>query len=140
MEPIKQKRQKFNILLHYGHLMEAKPHILAGYGAESTKDLTEKQLDELIIRVQAIINKKQTEGDQLTRQWRHKCLRMMHECGVDTHDWEAVNAFCMDKRIAGKHLYELTTDELQVLHRKLHNVRDRKAEKAEKIENVAFQN
>ncbi len=137
---IKQKRQRFNALLAAGMMMPAKKDILSGYGVESTKELTEIQLDDVIRRVTAIINQRKVDTDRTTREWRHKCLRMVKECGVDTQDWNGVNAFLMDKRICGKHLYELTIDELMTLHRKLHNVRDNKLAKQHEVKRLTISN
>ncbi|HLO59020.1 MAG TPA: hypothetical protein VK172_14915 [Lentimicrobium sp.] len=121
---LKQKRRRFNALLAAGQMMDAKEHILSGYGVSSTLDLTEPELDGLISRVEKLLAQKKDDTDKAIREWRHKCLRKMNECGINTNDWNAVNAFMLNKRICGKHLYELDLKELQVLHRKLHNVRD----------------
>ncbi len=122
MDVIKRKRQRFNILLRTGHMTNAKEYILGSYNVNSTTELTEKQLDDAILRVQRIIDEKFEPKDLQMRELRHKCLRMVAACGVDTQDWKAVNAFMLDKRIAGKHLYELSIPELNSLQRKLHAV------------------
>jgi uncharacterized protein YecA (UPF0149 family) len=140
METIKRKRQRFNALLYYAKMREAKEGLLAGYNAESTSELTEQQLDELIERVQAIIDEKGADADKIVRQWRHKCLRMIAECKVNTQDWNAVNAFMMDPRIAGKLIPELSLNELQALHRKLHNVRDEIIKKEKALTDKISQN
>lgn len=126
---LKQKRRRFNALLAAGKLMAAKEDILSGYGVSSTMDLTDSQLDEVIKRVEQLIGKQKQDTDLITRQWRHKCLRLINKCGVDTNDWNAVNAFMMNPRICGKHIYELDVCELQTLHRKLHNVRSNMIQK-----------
>ena len=130
---IKKKRKVFNALLAVGQMMDAKAHILDGYGVSSTLDLTDKQLDELIDRIRSIIDRKKTVVPKEMREWRHKCLRMMTKCSVNTNDWNSVNAFMEDKKICGRHLYELNLQELVILHRKLHNVALRKKEKQEEI-------
>ncbi len=137
---IRLKRQKLNALLAYGQMIDAKPHILESYGVSSTLDLSENELDELIIKVRQIIDSKNKHTSIEIRQWRHKCLCMIKECGIDTNNWNAVNEFMLDKRIAGKHLYELSSGELQSLHRKLHNVRDNKLKKAEEISRLTKAN
>lgn len=137
---ITEKRKRFNALLAFGRLTNSKPHILESYGVESTLELTEKQLDDAIEKVEQILSKmKATTGHEI-RSWRHKCLKVMTECGVNTQDWNAINAFMLDKRICGKHLYQLDTNELIVLHRKLHNVRDNKLSKQEEINRLASMN
>lgn len=122
-EIIKQKRKLFNILLVRTHQMDAKDHILAGQGVESTKELTESQLDDLISWANSLINDKHEQVSKEVRSWRSKCLRIMKDCGVNTQDWSAVNRFMLDSRVCGKHLYELkTVAELKKLHRKLHSI------------------
>jgi hypothetical protein len=137
---IKQKRQKFNTLLYYGQMRDAKEHILSGMGVKSTTELSEKQLDQVIDRVQRIVDERQSTQDKQVREWRHKCLLMVNACGIDTKDWNAVNAFMLDKRISGKHLYELTQTELVELHRKLHNVKANKDKKQAEINRLKTSN
>lgn len=50
---------------------------------------------------------------------RSCCLNRMYVLGVDTHDWSRVNAFCMDRRIAGKRFAQLQPEELKELDVKL---------------------
>jgi hypothetical protein len=137
---IKSKRRQFNALLAVGHMLEAKEHILSGYGVTSTMELTEKQLDELIISVQKLVNRKHEDADKETRSWRHKCLRLVKECGINTNDWNAVNDFLLQPRICGRHLYDLSVEDLQVLHRKLHNVRNNKIKKQQENDRLATMN
>ena len=47
---------------------------------------------------------------------------------MNTADWKAVDAFCKDKRIAGKVFRELDTEELNALNAKIRAMR-RKREK-----------
>ena len=56
------------------------------------------------------------------RKRRSECLRLMQRLGVDTTDWTRVNAFCEDRRIAGKVFGRLTAGELQRLGVKLRTV------------------
>lgn len=137
---LKLKRRKFNALLAVNQLMDAKGHILSAYGVESTLDLSELQLDDVIIRVEKMAHEKHRAANALTREWRHKCLKIMRECGVDTDNWSAVNEFMLNPRICGKHMYELSNADLQVLHRKLHNVRDNRVKKQIENERLAKSN
>ncbi|MFI3322453.1 MAG: hypothetical protein R3Y50_08015 [Rikenellaceae bacterium] len=50
---------------------------------------------------------------------RSVVLRRMQKLGVDTADWNAVDKFCLDNRIAGKVFYKLTIDELKAMVPKL---------------------
>lgn len=53
------------------------------------------------------------------RKERSATLRLMQKAGIDTSDWNRVNVFCRDPRIAGKEFARLTTDEHPRLRRKL---------------------
>ena len=49
------------------------------------------------------------------RRKRSMALHQMQLWGVDTANWDVVNKFCMDKRIAGKSFRALSGDELDAL-------------------------
>lgn len=53
------------------------------------------------------------------RMKRSLCLKLMQQWGVDTTDWQRVNSFCLDMRIAGKEFARLGVDELEALSVKL---------------------
>jgi hypothetical protein len=53
------------------------------------------------------------------RRKRSVALREMQLYGVDTTDWNRVNAFCKDARIAGKAFYGLSSKELDAVAVKL---------------------
>lgn len=53
------------------------------------------------------------------RRRRSSVLHQMQLYGVETADWNRVNSFCLDRRIAGKEFRSLDTVELEALDRKL---------------------
>lgn len=53
-------------------------------------------------------------------------LHQMQLLGIDTTDWSRVNAYCRDKRIAGKEFRELSEEELDRLLIKLRAIRKKK--------------
>ena len=57
------------------------------------------------------------------RQMRSKVLHQMQLIGVDTADWNAVNAYCYNPRIAGKPFGWLKLEELEELLKKLRAIR-----------------
>ena len=59
--------------------------------------------------------------EELRRQ-RSICLRLMQRLGVNTLDWNRINAFCQDGRIAGKQFRDITTEELKLLACKLRSI------------------
>ena len=60
---------------------------------------------------------------------RSDVLHQMQLYGVDTSDWNIVNRFCLDKRIAGKTFRALDTSDLEALYRKLRAMRQKKDNK-----------
>ena len=62
------------------------------------------------------------KGSPSRRRARSLVLRLLEDYGIDTGDWEAINAFCRDKRIAGKDFGRLDEEELEGLRRKLHAI------------------
>ena len=57
---------------------------------------------------------------------RSAVLHQMQLLGVDTADWSKVDAFCQNKRIAGKVFRELDGEELDALLIKLRIIRRKK--------------
>lgn len=93
--------------------------IMKPYGVESTADLTIEQLDELLKRFSAKYYR--TPPDAEGRRLRSIAMTLLTKYGVysTSDDWHKVNRFLMDRRIAGKLIYEMNTDELNDLIRKL---------------------
>jgi len=126
MKATTEQIQKFHVLLYRTHMLGQKQYMLRAYGVESTKDLSSDEINELITHLESLEAEKSAQNSKEVRQWRHKVLRMIAECGIDTQDWNKVNDFMMDSRIAGKLIYMHTVPELKVLHRKLHSVAEEK--------------
>lgn len=56
------------------------------------------------------------------RKHRSLCLKLMQQLGIDTTDWNRINAFCRDGRIAGKPFGMLNLEGLEQLARKLRSI------------------
>ena len=56
------------------------------------------------------------------RRKRSVCLKLMQQLGIDTTDWNRVDAFCKDVRIAGKVFRHISIDELEALAVKLRTI------------------
>jgi len=124
---IKEKRIIVHRLLWKLGAVENKADLLEAYGAKSTTELTDKQIDDLIYRLKLGLLSR-TEAPKELRTWRSNALTLLNKCGVyaTNSDWSSVNRFMLDKRICGKLLYELTVDELKVLSRKLRSIAEKK--------------
>lgn len=66
------------------------------------------------------------ERRELLRKWRSVCLKLMQEIGVDTADWNRVNAFCLNARIAGRAFGEISAAELKALAVKLRMIKKKR--------------
>lgn len=93
--------------------------ILEGYGVSSTADLNLEQLDELIDRY----SNAPPASEHIRRQ-RSSVMGLLTRLGVykDDSDWQRVNNYLMDSRIAGKLLFQMSSDELNVLDHKLRSI------------------
>ena len=60
------------------------------------------------------------------RRKRSEVLKLMQQLGVDTTDWNRVDAFCEDVRIAGKAFRHISIDELETLAVKLRAIKRKK--------------
>lgn len=62
------------------------------------------------------------------RRRRSAALHQMQLLGIDTADWDRVDDFCRDPRIAGTEFRRLDTDGLDALTRKVRAIRRKKHE------------
>lgn len=53
----------------------------------------------------------------------------MQKHGIDTTDWDRVDAYCLNPRIAGKKFIRLTTEELENVAIKLRIIQRKEREK-----------
>lgn len=79
-------------------------------------DLSAEEMTLLLLSLERTVD--DVRSSQLKKA-RSLCLHLMQKLGIDTTDWNRVNAFCRDVRIAGKAFYPLTLPELEALARKL---------------------
>ena len=59
------------------------------------------------------------EWKEVLRMKRSAILKLMQKVGVNTTDWDMINSFCENTRIAGKSFRSLNPEELDELGRKL---------------------
>lgn len=123
---MKQKIRKFNALLTGLGLQHTKEDILSGYGVESTLELSEAQLDELIERLSKMQTDK-TKTPEPIRRKRSVVLDLLTQMGIYNPEsatrWKRVNEYLLNPRIAGKLMYEMNEEELDKLARKLRAIK-----------------
>jgi len=95
--------------------------ILEQYGVTSTAELNENQLDELIQKFTQDKNFVSAE----TRHYRSIILKLLTEIGIydNKGNWERVNQYMMNPKIAGKLLYQLSVEEMKELQKKLRSIK-----------------
>lgn len=96
-----------------------------GGRTDSLREMTAKEYNDMCEAMQQMDqNRKVREiyREQL-RQKRSVALKLMQKHGIDTTDWNRVDAYCMNTRIAGKEFRKLTVDELETVNIKLRIIR-----------------
>lgn len=94
------------------------------YRTDSLKEVTYGEYKRICERMQEMVTNAGLCSGNLNdlRRSRSTCLLLMQKLGIDTTDWNRVNAFCKDGRIAGKVFRDLTTDDLWNLSVKLRSI------------------
>ena len=91
---------------------------------DSLREVTKREYQDLCEGLEKIYpaNRiKEAVREELRRQ-RSICLKLMQKLGIDTTDWNRINAFCQDGRIAGKQFRDITSEELEQLSKKLRSI------------------
>ena len=87
---------------------------------EHLHEMTEREYVEMCEALERIVDPRGKErwlAEQ--KRLRSSALHQLQKYGVDTTDWDRVNAFCQDQRIAGKAFRDLDFEELAALTRKM---------------------
>lgn len=87
----------------------------------SLKDMKDSEYDEMCDCIQSGRRQSESRDDYVLRRkkMRSAVLKRIQQLGVDTTDFDKVNAFCQNGRIAGKPFGMLTIEELESLIPKL---------------------
>lgn len=112
---------RFYVLLsrmaYDGHSEELKESLVSQFTGGRTSHLHEmerKEYEALCAHLDTVTNYSRT-----MRRKRSLCLHLMQRLKIDTADWNRVNLFCQDSRIAGKPFARLSVEELDALSVKL---------------------
>ena len=97
-----------------------------GGRTSSLKEMTDREYNQMISALRS-----QVENLEEKKKARSAVLKQFQLYGIDTTDWEAVDHFCCNARIAGKPFRYLTTPELKALRVKMLAIRD-KSERLDK--------
>ena len=98
-------------------LEELKDSVVYSFTGGRTTHLHEMTREEYARMCETL--EAETGYTALLRSERSKTLKLLSDLGIDTNDWERVDAFCMDKRIAGKAFRYIRAGEHGLLRMKL---------------------
>ena len=96
-------------------------HQVTGGRTESLREVTRREYEDLCSSLERAVPGAAVQSailKELKRQ-RSIALHQMQKMGVDTTDWNRINALCQDQRIAGKLFARLTADELAAMTKRL---------------------
>ena len=110
---------------------ELKKIIVLEYTSGRTESLREMTMPEYLsalagMKKLAEPTIQEQEQKAIRKKKRSAVLHQMQLYGIDTANWDKVNAFCADKRIAGKVFKELNETELDELLVKIRMIRRKK--------------
>lgn len=158
---LKIKRQRFHqLLIRLGWERYKETIVSARFNVESTTELDERQMDELISDAIHHLNKKSQPVSSDTKQlrtWRNRCLLVLSQRGITAtpSDWTPVNqelskkqfqwVLTADQMAAGiinhQGLYAFKTiDDLKKLFNQLCAIRDNEQIRIRREQEMAFKN
>lgn len=94
----------------------------------SLRELTEEEFAEAL----EYLSRQLKESSAEVKKARSRALHQLQKYGIDTTDWDRVNAFVAQRRIAGKPFYHLNVEELDQLTNKMRAIIS-KSDKSNKI-------
>lgn len=93
----------------------------------SLREMSLSEYNEAVSAMEKLIPPgNESEAMKHLKKRRSEVLHQMQLLGVDTADWKKVDAFCRDKRIAGKCFRHLDEEELFLLLKKIRAIRRKK--------------
>lgn len=102
-----------------------------GGRTESLREMTNKEYDAMCEAMQQMdknYKARETYREELRRK-RSTVLKLLQKQGIDTTDWDRVDTYCENPRIAGKRFARLTTEELEAVAVKLRIIQRKEREK-----------
>lgn len=102
-----------------------------GGRTQSLREMTAKEYDTMCDAMQQMdenYKAREIYREELRRK-RSAVLKLMQKQGIDTTDWNRVDAYCLNPRIASKRFVRLTTEELETVAIKLRIIQRKENEK-----------
>lgn len=111
----------FNKMKIIGDREDMKKDIVLQYTwnrTDSLREMTRKEYDACCDGIERLYGTRDAYREAI-RKHRATTLHLMQKIGIDTTDWQRINDFCRDPRIAGKNFAMLSGEELEALSVKL---------------------
>lgn len=102
-----------------------------GGRTESLREMTTKEYDAMCDAMQQMAGgyrAREIYREELRRK-RSAVLKQLQKMGIDTTDWDRVNAYLRNPRIAGKDFRRLTVEELETVNIKLRIIQRKEKDK-----------
>lgn len=96
-------------------------------------EMTQKEYDAMCASLE-----ERTGWKEQLKKKRSLCLKLMQKAGVDTTDWQRINDFCQNPKIAGKVFAQLGLKDLDALQVKLRAIMGKGGLKPAKPKEVAI--
>jgi len=113
----------FNRLPYRGDREEFKKSVVLQYTWNRTEhlhEMTEREYNDCCAALEKMLAPDARDVFIRERKkWRSSALHQLQLYGVDTTDWNKVNEFCKQPRIAGKEFRDLDCEELEALTKKM---------------------
>lgn len=113
----------FNRLPYRGDREEFKKSVVLQYTWNRTEhlhEMTEREYNDCCAALEKMLAPDARDVFIRERKkWRSSALHQLQLYGVDTTDWNKVNEFCKQPRIAGKEFRDLDCVELEALTKKM---------------------
>ncbi len=77
-------------------------------------EMTQKEYDAMCASLE-----ERTGWKEQLKKKRSLCLKLMQQAGIETTDWQRINDFCRNPKIAGKEFAQLGVKDLDALQVKL---------------------
>lgn len=132
---------------------KTKEELVLEYSSEKTASLSwfsevmPRDYARMIIDMQRTVdsmkpqqNPSKFTTNAITKQYRSAILKRLQKHGIDTTNWDAVNSFMENHRIAGKRLYEMTDQEMIDFIPKMESILKKDKKREEEIERMSLMN
>ena len=94
----------------------------------SLKEMTQKEYNAMCASLE-----ERTGWKEQLKKKRSLCLKLMQKAGIDTTDWQRINDFCRNPKIAGKEFAQLGVKDLDALQVKLRAIMSKGGLKAKPL-------